>query len=78
MGRVGQTGRQFIIEWPNGEQSLQNFNHIISPEFKNPNLVENEYVFALQESIFYPGHVLGKKGNNLIVKFVTGDMYCMI
>ncbi len=74
MDRVGNTGRQFVIEWENGEQSLQNFTHIISPDIKNPNEIQSEFVFALKNSIFYPARVIGKKGSNLVVKFASGEM----
>lgn len=69
IGRVGQTGRQFIIEWQDGEESLQNFNHILGGEAKIPSLVANECVFALRGEVFFPGRIIGRRGDNLIIKF---------
>lgn len=74
MGRVGSAGRQFIIKWKNDEETLQNFNHILGSETKNPSLVANEFVFALRESVFYPGRIYGRRGDKLIIKFYDDVM----
>jgi len=75
-GRIGNTGRQFIIEWKNGEESLQNFNHIFGGAAKNPSLVANECVFATRtnEDVFFPGKIIGRRGENLIIKFYDDKM----
>lgn len=72
--RVGNTGRQFVIEWENGDESLQNFNHILGGAAKKPSLIANECVFALRGAIFCPARIVGQRGDNLIVKYYDGEM----
>ena len=74
MGRVGNTGRQFIIKWKNDEETLQNFNHILGNETRNPSLVANEFVFSLRDGIFFPGRIYGRKGDRLIIKYFDDIM----
>ena len=74
IGRIGNTGRQFIIRWKNGEESLQNFNHILGGAAHNPSLIANECVFALRGTIFFPGRITGRRGDRLIVKYFDGEM----
>lgn len=69
--RVGN-GRQYVIEWSNNRQSIQNSNHIFGSLTRNPNIIVNDYVLAPKETIFLPGRVIGQKGNFLRVKFVDG------
>ena len=71
MERVGN-GRQFIIEWSNGKQSLQNVNHIFGALTRRPKIIVNDYIIGPKETIFLPGRVIGKKGEQLRVKFVDG------
>ena len=71
MNRVGN-GRQYTVEWSNGKQSIQNANHIFGTYTRNPAIQANDYVLAPRETIFLPGRVLGKRGNQLRVKFVDG------
>lgn len=73
VGRVGNAGRQYIIEWADGEESLQNFNHILGGAAKNPSLVANECVFAMRGSVFCPGRITGRRGDRLIIKFFDGQ-----
>ena len=77
IGRVGNAGRQFILQWNNGEESLQNFNHMLGGSAKNPSLGANECVFAnrRESKVFYPGRIIGRRGENLIVKFYDDKMY---
>lgn len=69
--RVGH-GRQYTIEWSNGKRSLQNSNHIFGVYTRNPKMIVNDYVLAPKETIFLPGRIIGKRGEQLRVKFVDG------
>jgi hypothetical protein len=71
ISRVGN-GRQYVIEWSNNKQSIQNSNHIFGSLTRNPNVIVNDYVLAPKETIFLPGRVIGQKGSFLRVKFVDG------
>lgn len=70
--RVGNIGRQYVIEWYNGKQSLQNSNHIFGSDTRKPAIIKNDFVLAPKETIFLPGRVIDKKGDQLKVKFVDG------
>lgn len=71
VNRVGN-GRQYVIEWANGTQSIQNANHMFGQYTRNPAIIINDYVLAPKETIFLPGRIIGKKGTQLRIKFVDG------
>jgi hypothetical protein len=73
ISRVGN-GRQYTVEWSNGDQSIQNANHIFGIYTRNPAILVNDYVLGPKETIYLPGRVIGKKGNQLRIKFVDGVM----
>lgn len=73
VSRVGNS-RQYTIEWSNGKQSIQNVIHMFGELTRNPAIIVNDYVLAPKETIFLPGRVIGKRGNQLRVRFVDGQM----
>lgn len=72
ISQSGNIGRQYVIEWANGQQSLQNANHIFGPNTRKPNVIVNDYVIAPVETVFMPGRIIGRKGQQLKIKFVNG------
>jgi hypothetical protein len=79
LGRIlnqnGNIGRQYVIEWANGKQSIQNANHIFGHDTRKPNVDTNDYVIAPVETVFMPGRVIARKNNQLKIKFVNGIEY---
>ncbi len=71
--RVGK-GRQYVIEWSRGEDSIQNANHIFGQHTRRPALLVNDYILAPRETIFLPGRVMSRKDDRLKVKFLDGSM----
>jgi hypothetical protein len=73
LGRIlnqnGNIGRQYVIEWANGKQSIQNANHIFGHDTRKPNVDTNDYVIAPVETAFMPGRVIARKNNQLKIKF---------
>jgi hypothetical protein len=70
--RVGEIGRQYVVEWSNGKQSIQNSNHIFGSDTRKPAIIVNDYVLAPKDTIYLPGRVIDKRNNQLKVKFVDG------
>lgn len=71
VSRVGN-GRQYTVEWSNGKQSIQHANHIFGKYTRNQKIIKNDYVLAPKETIFLPGRIQAKHGNQLRIKFVDG------
>ncbi len=70
--RVGDIGRQYVVEWSNGKQSLQNSNHIFGSDTRRASIIVNDFVLAPKEAIYLPGRVVDKRKDQLKVKFVDG------
>jgi len=70
--RVGDIGRQYVVEWSNGKQSLQNSNHIFGSDTRRASIIKNDFVLAPKEAIYLPGRVVDKRKDQLKVKFVDG------
>lgn len=68
----GNVGSQYVIEWANGKQSIQNANHIFGHNATRTKIKANDYVIAPLETVFMPGKVVNKKGPQLMVKFING------
>lgn len=70
--RVGKIGQQYAIEWPSGEQSIQNANHIFTPSLRRPVIEKNDYVLAPKSGVFLPAICLDRHKNRLELQFFDG------
>jgi hypothetical protein len=71
VNRVGN-GRQYTIEWSNGKQSIENSIHIYGKFTRNQTVLPNDYVLAPKQTIFMPGRVVNRHGDQVKVKFFDG------
>lgn len=72
VSQKGNVGCQYVIEWANGKQSIQNANHIFGHDTTKSKINANDYVIAPLETVFMPGRVVNKKGPQLMIEFVNG------
>ena len=72
--RLGNIGRKYLIEWSSGKRSQTNSNHIFGTDTRKPEIIVNDYILAPKQTIYLPGRVLDKRGDQLKVKFVDGEV----
>ena len=70
--RVGKIGQQYVIEWPDGQQSVQNSNHIFAPNLRRPAINKNDYVLAPKSGVFVPAVCVDRHKNRLEIRFFDG------
>lgn len=74
--RVGN-GREYVLEWCDGEKSTQTSHHIFGVFTKHHPLSVGDHVLAMWDShqhVYLPGWVAGIVGEKINIKFCDGTM----
>ena len=69
--RVGN-GRQYMIEWSDGQLSIQNASCIFGAFNKRHSLALGDKVLSISEAVhlmYLPGSVTGTNGDKLVIEF---------
>ena len=70
--RVGNAGPQYVIEWSDGQQSLENSNHIFTSYTRRRAIKKDDYALAPVDGKFLPGRVINRVNDRLEIKFYDG------
>ncbi|KAK3099856.1 hypothetical protein FSP39_010823 [Pinctada imbricata] len=75
--RVGN-GREYLLEWCDGETSVQTSHHIFGVFTKHHPLSVGDHVLAMwdpQQHVYLPGWVAGIVGEKINIKFCDGSIH---